>query len=151
MKGYRIETLFGDGITDPAQVAFFEVQNLDNTDIPEYLINHPGNLEEAEISFLKEIINRELDEIDKYYFVEIIEKYCNGRNFCKWLCDSPKDVYDSYIGIMSGNEKISYENAINSGMVSENEFTEYEIPNNAIILSDLGREGKLFCWKEGKK
>ena len=42
---------------------------------------------------------------------------------------------------------IPYNEAVRAGLLDETEFTEYEIPEDAIILSDMGVEGRLYCWK----
>lgn len=139
-KGYRDDHLFGDAITDPKEVAFFETRDLGNIDIPIYLLKH-GGFNEEENNFLKDIIDNECDEIDKEFFQEIIGKYVGDRNFCKWLCNTPADVYYSYLAPMSGND-ISLEE-FEKGYV-----TEYNIPESAVVLADLGDEGRLYVWKE---
>lgn len=144
MKGYRSETLFDDGYTDPVEVAFYEIQELGNIDIPSMLLEKAQLTEdEAEflgnvVSFLNEDEDAEIDEIDEEYFCEIVRKYIDGRNFCKWLCPTPKDVWSNYV------EPIQKDIPFND---FADEITEYDIPEDAIKLADLGKAGVLWCWK----
>ena len=139
MVGYRGEYLFGDCITDPGEVAFYELRDLGNLDIPEYLLSHYEVSAEHK-EYLESIVDGDIDdcEIDKEYYKEIISRIIQGRDFCKWLCKAPKDVYDCYVEPFG---RVSYE-------AFKEEINCYEIPHDAIILSDLGKEGILWCWKE---
>lgn len=145
MKGYRSETLFDDGYTDPVEVAFYETQELGNIDIPSMLLEKAQLTEdEAEflgnvVSFLNEDEDAEIDEIDEECFCEIVRKYIDGRNYCKWLCPTPKDVWACYVEPI--HHDVSFEDFAG-------EVTEYDIPEDAIKLADLGAEGVLWCWKK---
>lgn len=162
--GYRDETLFGDGITDPCEVVFYETDTLGNSDIVEYILSkHSDCLSENERKWLGKIVkyifsNRsyyfssgeqsspdeidddEIGEIDKEYFVEIIKKVIGDRDFCVWLCKSPDDIYDSYVGVRSKSpDRKEY--------METADIRAYRIPDDAMILSDLGMEGRLYVWK----
>lgn len=163
--GYRDETLFGDGITDPCEVVFYETDTLGNSDIVEYILsNHSDCLSEDERKWLGKIVeyispnysncfsedeqssldeideSDEISEIDKEYFVEIIEKVIGDRDFCVWLCKSPDDIYDSYVGVRSKSpDRKEY--------METADIRAYRIPDDAMILSDLGMEGRLYVWK----
>lgn len=139
--GYRDEALFGEGVTDPSEVVFYETDSLGNSDIIEYILsNHSDCLSEDEQEWLRKVISYSLDEIDKEYFVEIIEKVIGDRDFCVWLCKSPDDIYDSYVGVRSKSpDRKEY--------METADIRAYRIPDDAMILSDLGMEGRLYVWK----
>lgn len=160
--GYRDEALFGEGVTDPSEVVFYETDSLGNSDIVEYILsNHSDCLSEDERKWLGKIVkyilsNRsnyfsegdesdeidddEIGEIDKEYFVEIIKKVIGDRDFCVWLCKSPDDIYDSYVGVRSKSpDRKEY--------METADIQAYRIPDDAMILSDLGMEGRLYVWK----
>lgn len=139
MKGYRSEALFGDGITDPLKVAYHETATLGNPDIPDWLIKHDAKLSAEEEEFLDSIT---AIENDKEYFFDILRNYLDGRNFCKWLCDKPEDIYHSYIEPFESNS-ISLDEFLNSG-----DIDCYNVPDSAVKLADLGVEGSLWCWKK---
>ena len=139
--GYRDETLFGDGITDPCEVVFYEERKWLGK-IVEYISpNYSNCFSEDEQSSLDEIDESdEISEIDKEYFVEIIEKVIGDRDFCVWLCKSPDDIYDSYVGVRSKSpDRKEY--------METADIRAYRIPDDAMILSDLGMEGRLYVWK----
>ena len=145
MRLYRDNFIFGMGVTDPLEVTFFETQNLGNTDIPEQLLRM-NILNSDESRFMKQIIDGELDEIDKWYFQEIIQKVIGNRNTCRWLCKKPEDVFEQYIAPM--NNDLQYEDWLNS---DTHDLAEYYIPDNALVLSDLGKEGTLYCYRQNEE
>ena len=132
--GYRDDSFSGCGETDPAEVSYFETAEMGNVDIPEYLLAH-YKLTDEEKEFLEDIVEGEPDEIDKEFFCDIIRAVVGGRERCLWLCDSPEDVYDSYFSY-----RMTREEYFKDGPVS------WRIPKDAIILSDLGVEGKLYAY-----
>ncbi|MBO5551237.1 MAG: hypothetical protein J5966_04690 [Lachnospiraceae bacterium] len=140
MIGYRDNDLFGDGYTDPLEVSYYETSVLGNTDIPDHILNQERlyGITEEEYGFLRDICEYNVDEIDKWYFQEIIQKYIGDRNCCLWLCKRPEDVYNSYIAPMSG-ETVSFEEY-------RDRITAYEIPDDALVMSDGGTEGALYCF-----
>ena len=117
MIGYRDNNLFGDGYTDPLEVSYYETSVLGNTDIPDHILNQKRlyGITEEEYGFLRDICEYNVDEIDKWYFQEIIQKYIGDRNCCLWLCKSPEDVYNSYVAPMSG-ETVPFEELIAIGI-----------------------------------
>lgn len=149
MRGYRDDGLFGDGITDPLEVIYHETYVLGNCDIVETIVTeYSENLTEEELLYLNQIIamNQGLDtdmsEIDKPYFQDILKKVLNDRNYCLWLCEKPEDVYESYVEPMSGDDGVTYDEY-------KEDISEYDVPEDALILSDLGSEGSLYVWKKG--
>ena len=141
MIGYRDNGLFGDGWHFPMLVAYYETQELGNTDIPEHILNHFSEaLSEKERLFLQDIVDGNVDEIDKIAFGRIIDKIRGEKDTCLWLCRTPEDVYNSYVASMQGND-ISYEEY-------RQNITAYEIPNDSVVLADNGSEGVLYCFKQ---
>lgn len=123
MVGYRVENLFGDGVTDPVEVIVYEVQELGNLDIPYYLAKQASSTQ----GFWKALAN-ELIEPDADTIRLNARQYLGGRNYCKWVCKTKEDLQAVY-------------------NVEPDDIEEIEIPSDAIILSDLGRDGVLYCWK----
>ncbi len=138
MVGYRCENLFGDGYTDPLEVTFYETRDLGNPDIPDMLLKNDPYLTDDQQKFLETLDQQ--DEIDKEYFQEIVSKYIGNRNFCKWLCKSPEDIWASYINPFDRNMPLQL-------FLDTEDISAYEIPEDAIVLADLGEEGSLYCWK----
>lgn len=133
--GYRDDTLWGENIHNPASVCFYETDELGNTDIPEYLLSNYRNVfDQREIQFLEGVVSEEYDDVDEKEFKSIISKVIGDRNYCLWLCERPEDVLEEYI--------IPFTDAT----LTETEIVSYRIPEDAIILADNGREGKLYVW-----
>lgn len=80
-----------------------------------------------------------MNEINKKYFTDIVQKIIGDRNYCLWLCKERRDIYDSYVGVMPENH-ITYEEYLEC-------ISEYEIPEDYVLLSDLGKEGALYVYK----
>ena len=145
MKGYRCENLFGDNVTDPIKVAIYECKELGNSDIPEYILKNSNDLTYDEQIFLNNFLTTtDFNEFfDEEFFTEIIKKYIGNRNYCKWLCSTPENIYFSYVAPFE-QEGVSLELFLET-----EDITEYEIPNDAIILSDIDMEGVLYVWHIG--
>lgn len=139
MKGYRINELFGlesERTLDPREVVYYEVYFLRKTDILEYILSHENHLDEEEKGYFQEIINEEHDEIDKDYLKDILNKHLGKyNNCCLWLCDSPDDL-----SVYTDSKFVQYSN--NKSM----QISEYILPDNFMILSDIGVQGKLYCF-----
>lgn len=140
MNGYRDDNLFWYGYTNPIDVVYHECKDLKNADIPTYIANHPRNLTGAQIEYLKQIANGAT--IDEFRLKEIIKFYIENRNYCIWLCNSPKDLYNTYIDkIHSDALKPEYKDY-------KKQIVKHAIPKTAIILSDRGINGKLYAWRK---
>lgn len=137
MKGYRCEDLFGDGVTDPVAVAIYETFVLGNMEIPLMLLANFKNLTEEDRVFLETC--NESDNTDM--LARIVRTYIGERDYCKWLCASPEDIWHCYVEPLENNRLLLPE-FLESGRVSE-----YSIPDDAVVLADLGREGTLYCWE----
>lgn len=82
MKGYRCDNIFGAGETDPQKVVLYETGELGNTDILEWILDHPRNLKKSEKQFLKRILSKDIDtyEDDVRNLRMLVNNYCEGRN-----------------------------------------------------------------------
>ena len=139
-RGFRDDDLFGDGERNPVEVCCYEMYCLGNDDIPFYLISHYGEqFDDEEKEYLKGIANGDVVEVDKWYLDDILKKVIGERDFCIWLCSKPEDVFQIYgDGFFdSWEEYLECSNLIS-----------YRIPDDAVILSDLGIDGKLYAWKQ---
>lgn len=149
--GYRDDYLFGDGYHNTYEVAMYETEELGNLDIPDFLISHYSSiipedsyqlmsdlLPDCEDSF--ELLEK-IDDRQKFedLLSSIFQSVIGDRTFCVWLCADPADIVDSYLAPYSDGRADNYD---------LDNVDSYDIPDDAIILADLGRDGCLWCWKE---
>ena len=125
---YRTESAFGSGIRDLRDVIQFEIEELQNTDIPDTLLDNFKMTKEQE-NILR--TSYETDNIDYDRLVDtcldiVHRKYPNAK-YALWLAD--KDAVKDYYG---GKDE---------------DIDAYEIENDEPI-SDLGYEGKLFVYSK---
>ena len=151
--GYRTEQLYGEGYKNPIEVMTHEVFNLQNTDTLTTLAN--GILKESPIgeklNNIAKVMSQEThdDTIDAfinavsenetighgffYAVISEIEAIIGHKiNYVLWLCDTIDDIIESY-SIPDSDEIL-------------NEFDKYE--DGIIILSDCGKDGKLYGYEE---
>ena len=155
MMGYRSEQPFGEGYRDAASVMAHEVFNLENRDIIDTLCD--GILSKSSIKDnLKRLgscvgyrnvglCNRDSEmeslcdnafkneSIGIEYFNKVLGEIelATGKKikYALWLCDSIDDVVTEYAQFSNITE-----------------FDKYETSD--IVLSDIGREGKLYGYEE---
>lgn len=165
--GYRCENFFGEGYRDAASVLGHETFVLDNTDILSYLIDsdligqgtkdylqvYVTLMEEGRLIYTgydtdyEEMLYRyrknEEDRIE--FFQEVLDDIKNRKGidikYVLWLCDSPKDVFNSY-----NIEQYNIEQNIS---IADVEFDGYLRSN--VILSDIETEGKLYGYEKEPK
>ena len=148
--GFRTEQLYGEGFRDPAEVMAHEVFELGNTDILDTLSEtiFKGSEIGEKLNHLSKVMSGELVDEELENFLNDAREYevgvsymddivfnietITGRplNYVMWLCDSTNDIIDAY------------ENNIDHFA----EFMEY--PNGYIVLSDIGKGGKLYGYEE---
>ena len=128
--GYRCEDLFGEGIVDLEDVIRHEMFVLDNNDIPRTVLSNFDASEDE-----REIIESsgDQDEIVET-IINIIHRTYPNAKYCKWLCDSKQDIFDSYIAWHDDGTTID-----------DYVFDKYEI-NNDIPIADMGEEGYLYVF-----
>lgn len=144
--GYRSDGIFGDGYRDAVDVMAYEIFELWNVDILYTLVN--GILKDADIAedlkhlpytvYFADILEEEnksvAEDKAKTFVREILdavkEKTGKDIKYVLWLSDSVDDVTSEY--------------EINDSIT---EFDEYSTANS-VVLSDLGKGGKLFGYEE---
>lgn len=144
--GYRSDSIFGDGYRDAVDVMAHEIFELWNVDILYTLVN--GILKDTDIAedlkhlpyavYFADILEEEnksvAEEKAKTFVREILdavkEKTGKDIKYVLWLSDSVDDVTSEY--------------EINDSIT---EFDEYSTANS-VVLSDLGKGGKLFGYEE---
>lgn len=107
---------FGTGETNLYDIVEFEMEELENIDIPAYLAEqycYAGSEEDSE-----EVI-------------EFLKGRFPGYKYALWLCskEAVKDLYSDF------------------DLGDDFEITAYEIPDDAVIISDLGYDGRLYITK----
>lgn len=153
-KGYRDDSLFGEGYHDPKEVLIHEIMELGNLGALEFINRHYKDKLNAQLRGVVMSLITEKDgwEATKLFDSEeqcqqvlekIIDAVIEDRNYCVWLCSAPVDVVDAYIEPMIESGSDDYEE-----YKGNMEIQEYPIPNDAIILDDVELDGVLWCWKK---
>lgn len=130
MDYYRIEQ-FAAGITNIKDIIDFEIKELRNLDIPDYL----GIKLDSEIDQRMFENANTADDLSENVIDEIIEKVYDevkGFSYGLWLGDNPERIKEMY-----GNSDV------------KDILSVYDIDKNKLkILSNLGSDGILFVSKE---
>lgn len=144
--GYRSDGIFNDGYRDAVDVMAHEIFDLWNVDILYTLVN--GILKDTDIAedlkrlpyavYFADILEEEnksvAEENAKIFVREILdavkEKTGKDVKYVLWLSDSVDNIISEY----EPNDSIT-------------EFDEYSTANS-VVLSDLGKGGKLFGYEE---
>ncbi len=162
MSGYRCEEFYGEGYRDAASVMAYEVFVLNNTDVLDYLIKskligewmkelllvYSTHMKDGVLirtgfdtdyeEMLYRYQNNEEDRVD--FFHDILDDISKRTGweikYCLWLCNSPKDCFNYY-------------NRDSTKRITDFQFDKYE--TSGIVLTDLGREGKLYEYEEMPK
>ena len=148
--GFRTEQFSGEGYRNAAEVMAHEVFELQNTDILVALSNGilkgtqigtrmlllidgiENNTDDEDMNrFLDDAFEKEYVGVTYFRVVLNVIKRITGKDikYVLWLCDSIDDVKNSY----------------EFGDNVYTEFDEYETSD--IVLSDIGREGKLYGYE----
>lgn len=122
ITGYRTLNSVFNAIAVPFnKVLDYETKVLDNVDI--YLTMRDRYNLKIDLRWNRDKCNKVV--------MDFINKKFNGMDcYCVWLCDNICDVKNYY----AHNEEI----------------IEVILPNNALIVSDLGAEGKLYVIHVGQ-
>lgn len=130
--GYRDDTVYGSGITNPIEIMSFEILELCNLDIPKTLNSqfkkYGYNFKTYDYKTEKKIL--EMVEHNKQELLKLLIGYFNLNRLnvsAYWLCATKQDVKKIYNGDYP--TKYKFDN------------------NNYIILSDLGIDGVLVVSK----
>ena len=144
MKGYRYNGLYGSQYDsfpnhiDAREVIKHEIFDLYNIDILDNLrIKFGSSLNDKfhskivniinDMSFCPELLNP--DDIVSEIIGMINEFYHTDIKYVMWLCDSISDIRSSY------------------EIHSDTDLMFYEYDKSKVILSDLGRDGKLYGYE----
>lgn len=113
--GFRGNDIFGEsGLYGLKEIILYETENLGNDCILDTMNEKYGC--------------NGIDECISY-----IENHfgCDANNlYSLWLCDTVADVVDNYCMLYTKGEVVY--------------ISAYEIPDDAIIISDIDREGKFY-------
>lgn len=140
--GYRDEAFGGSGEHDPVRVCTYELEELGNVDVPMTLLaRHAARLTSDEARMLREIVRDPTSPHDIDAYARIIEKVCDGRDFCVWLCLTPRDYFEAYV------DPFDDDDAMRRDRIASVHMTKYAVPADAIVLSDDPTEGLLLAWK----
>lgn len=116
-------------IFDIKKIIDFEIKELGNLDIPSYLdIRFDSDVDQR---FFNEAMT--IDDLSENMVKEMFEKIhkkIEGYHYAIWLTDNLDFARKMY-----GNSEYD-------------EVSVYDIPDDTFVLSNLGRDGKLFAFKE---
>ena len=132
--GFRVNNLFGDGIKEPLEVIVYEIYDLGNTDVLNTLANTLFKDTEfgCRLQSFCQVVEIGCEEKTIEIFVhklirEVETKLGKELKSVLWLCDTVQDLVDSY------------------EVQEDSVFSEYE--DGFVVLSDLGKQGKLFGYE----
>lgn len=142
-SGFRTEIIYGSGYRDPVEVLTYEVNNLCNIGILEYLamktvIKNSKKMSNKLLKYAAEFGKYSEDDWKKL-FNEVIEEIykLTGKRLteCIWLTDTKEDLIYTYL-TNHDDESCNIE-------WTDNDIDEYCI-DDSIILADIGKAGKLY-------
>ncbi len=139
--GYRSENIYGEGFRDAGDVISHEIFELGNTDILHYLYDNGfknpsyknlwNAIELGDEDALIKVIHfpgQEREWVKDNILFPIYKRTGLTVNYVLWLCDSKEDVENSY-QVDAGDQDID------------------TYPVGEVLLSDLGKEGKLYGYE----
>lgn len=133
-KGYRTELYSGSLVRDLKQILLFEIDVLGNSDIITYCE------EEHKISLRNDLL-KEIDLNENFRVEEIVCLY--GSTIAEKLYEfvQTKTGFKKPLGLW-----LTTKNSVKNYYHAEydNDIDAYEIPENIMVLSDLGYDGCLF-------
>ncbi len=170
--GYRDNTLFpkidelSTSKINPIDVVSTEILYCGKYEICDFLINHYAEMfSRSDYRLLLNLVRQikttgfPIIDIDKKeQLSRVTYKLVGDMNYCVWLCASPEDIYSFYIkDYIPKADKIKpgyADECPNFKEKSEMAFEDYRekyitdvsIPNEAIILCDLGISGSLIAF-----
>ena len=142
-SGFRTEIIYGSGYRDPVEVLTYEVNELCNIGILEYLamktvIKNSKKMSNKLLKYAAEFGKYSEDDWKKL-FNEVIEEIykLTGKRLteCIWLTDTKEDLIFIYL-TNHGDESCDIE-------WTDDDIDEYCI-DDTIILADIGKAGKLY-------
>lgn len=147
--GYRDEEFGGSGEHDPKRVCLYELTELGNVDVPLTIVErYSTKLKAKDLQTLLNVIRdqeksgltgNDASLTDEY--TDLIERICDGRDFCIWLCRTPHEYFKAYVDAFDDDTEMRRDRIASVCM------SRYAIPESAIVLSDDPTEGMLLAWK----
>lgn len=139
---FRSEAPFGEGYRNAVQVMAYEVHALGNVDILDYLYENylNGDLRDKAYDYADELSNNgfiddmsleDVQEFFRNYLTQVRKKTGKDIRYVLWLADEDA-VREFYCRGMKPDEY---------------EVDTYDI-SNAIVLSDIGSDGKLYGYEK---
>lgn len=150
--GYRSDGIFGDGYRDAVDVMAHEIFELWNADILDTLAD--GILKDTDIVEDLKHLSYDIGSPKAVYFADILEEKNRdiaeekGKAFARRILDAVKEKTGrdiKYVLWLSDSiDDVISEYELNDSIT---EFDEYPTANG-VVLSDIGRGGKLFGYEE---
>lgn len=150
--GYRSDGIFGDGYRDAVDVMAHEIFELWNADILDTLAD--GILKDTDIVEDLKHLSYDIGSPKAVYFADILEEENRdiaeekGKAFVRRILDAVKEKTGKdikYVLWLSNSiDDVISEYELNDSIT---EFDEYPTAN-CVVLSDIGRGGKLFGYEE---
>lgn len=150
--GYRSDGIFGDGYRDAVDVMAHEIFELWNADILDTLAD--GVLKDTDIAEDLKHLSYDIGSPKAVYFADILEEENRdiaeekGKAFARKILDTMKEKTGKdikYVLWLSDSvDDVISEYELNEPIT---EFDEYSTANG-VVLSDIGRGGKLFGYEE---
>ena len=137
MLRYRTETFSGIGSRDAAEVMAFEMFELGNTDIPEYLCSH--QLKGSSIAPALESIAKELDENDSVDDMSWSDKVSFFREVLLDLSKVTGVNISHALWLADSNTVLNF---YGKDLTTDSYIDAYE--PGPVILTDLGYDGTLY-------
>lgn len=127
MTGYRNETAYGSGITNLFDIIVFEISELGNYDIIDYVLANYSSISSNAREFLNDIdTNSDEDTIEEAAEIiinELSDLTGTPLTVGLWLCKDVETVKELY---------------------GDDDIRAY--PVSQVILSDLGSDGILYAY-----
>ena len=152
LVGYRSDSIFGDGYRDAVDVIAHEIFELWNVDILDTLAD--GVLKDLNIAEDMMRLSNDMQFSKTAYFADIFEEKDKSiaeekeKAFVRRILDAVKEKTGKdikYVLWLSDSvDDVIAEYELNDSIT---EFDEYPTANG-VVLSDIGRGGKLFGYEE---
>mgnify|MGYP001171379740 CR=1 FL=1 len=141
--GYRTEGFSGSDVRNAREIIGFEISELQNDDIIEYMHTHYGILmgyyHDDEEEFLN-ACHANVDDVVDHLMLFITPFFdCSDQSFLTALWLTTYDNVKKHYGGTADEPGIYIDN----GGVDK-----YVIPDKHLVISDLGEEGSLFVFDE---
>ena len=172
--GYRDKTLFPRineldmNMRDPLDVMTTEILYCGKYEACDFIINHYVDiLSRGDYRLLTNLVYQIkttgfpiIDPLKKEQLRRVINKLTGDCNYCLWLCESPKDIYDFYIkdyipradkiepGYAAKCPEFDIKASLSEEEYIERYVEETRLPGENVILCDMGVSGSLIAFRK---